>query len=1412
MTQKNLLKIAFFFSLAIISNYSFGQTTIYSQSFETDLDGYSHSPSQTPSSDPGDQYFHRAEPSDSNIYEGSVGPYTNVTGSWLFVGSNPEDFNGGTSGILTVGNGIDVSGYSNLELSIDFGAVPSDWDAADNLSVEYSWDNSIWNTLYTFNSGAGNSPLDLTGNTTGGNNTSNGTTLTYALQTITSTNFIGSGNTIHLRVVCESEANYEAFGLDNIILTGTAASANPTVSFDAASSSETETDATLATSGIPITLTNYDADVTITATVNGTSTAEAGDYSISTFVLVFDANETLTIPLSINDDADFDDETIVIDFTVTSGTADLGTSTHTVTITDDDTPPSIGFDTTTSSETETDATFTSANIPITVSDYSGEQIDIDVTITGGTAEVNDYIYTTQSLSFTANETQNITLEIKDDADSDNETIVLTITETSSVTGLTISETTHTLTIADNEAPIANTLVTTIDFETENDGYTPSTTSGSGNTDTFNRVNTGINGNSTFYWVAEDISGNPSIDLSQIDVTNAASFTFSVDFSYDNSAQWDSTDELLITYSVDGGAYQNLMAVQHINSDGFNNPAALDLDFDGNGDSGQELSTSAFTTFTTSDILLSSNSILDIKFQFNNLTSNGEGIFIDNIVITETAASSDPTITFDAGSSSETETNATFATSGIPITLTNYDADVTVTATVNGSSTAEAGDYTIDLTPLVFDASETLNIPLSINPDADFEDETIVIDISVTSGTADITTSQHIVTISDDDLPAIFISEIMYDTRSLFGSDDEWIELYNGSGVDVDISNYTLEYNRESDGSGSETFTFPSSTTFTNGTYIILAVGSNGDGTFNNDNPFTPDFNNLSVTNATVASTDDSNNLTNSSRTIELKNTSNATIDIVTYSDADGADSNGSSFELIDSSADNSLTSSNWQESGVFGGSPKAIGSSYWTGALSTDWSVSGNWNALGIPSTSSNFVIPNGLTNYPIASSAVTINQGLIKSGATLDAESTFTGTVTYERSLGTTNWYLVSSPLSGETYNDDWVNASNIDDTSSTNGNIAIGTYTTSSDSWSYLQSGGSGTFANGAGYSVKQNFASNLYFSGSLNTENVPASVVTGGNGGFNLLGNPFTTNLSSAMFLEGNTGNLTSETLWVWNQALNTYETYVTGDSFILAPTQGFFVSASSSTDLNFAESYQTTTTGTFQKSVKTELKLLMTDGNNERYTRINYLQNATTTFDNGYDGETFGGIKNSLEVYTHLIKDNIGKKYQVQSLPNSDYENMVIPVGITADANKEITFTAEALNLPRGIKVYLEDRLTNTFTRLDELNNEYKITLSEKTDGIGRFYLHTKSSVLGTSTIDIESISIYKSNASTLRIAGLSNGKSTVKLFNILGKQVLKTSFTSNNGVQDINLPKLATGIYVVQLETEAGQLNKKITLD
>jgi hypothetical protein len=206
----------------------------------------------------------------------------------------------------------------------------------------------------------------------------------------------------------------------------------------------------------------------------------------------------------------------------------------------------------------------------------------------------------------------------------------------------------TLAAAAGFAGAANAQTTTIDFQTADDGYTASDTFGTSTSrfDVFNRIDDAVGGKlaGDFYWAAEDMDlSDPSLTLDTINIAGATSFTFSVDFLTPNTEDWDITDELLITYTVDGGSAQNLMWVQSIpDGDAFNAPAALDLGFDGDGDAGQELPAlvddanagvgSNFETFSTGSIVVSGTD-LDISFQFNGITSGGEGLYMDNITVT-----------------------------------------------------------------------------------------------------------------------------------------------------------------------------------------------------------------------------------------------------------------------------------------------------------------------------------------------------------------------------------------------------------------------------------------------------------------------------------------------------------------------------------------------------------------------------------------------------------------------------------------------------------------------------------------------------------------------------------------------------------------------------------------------------------
>lgn len=448
----------------------------------------------------------------------------------------------------------------------------------------------------------------------------------------------------------------------------------------------------------------------------------------------------------------------------------------------------------------------------------------------------------------------------------------------------------------------------------------------------------------------------------------------------------------------------------------------------------------------------------------------------------------------------------------------------------------------------------------------------------------------------------------------------------------------------------------------------------------------------------------------------------------------------------------------------------------------------------------------------------ISTNDGLIlEDGAQLIITGSADGKATYTRNLTTISdsanenlegWFAVSPPLNGEILNTDWADANSL--ATGNEGKRGLATYLENNDSYSYF-SGISTTFTAGKGYIVKRTVNGDITFTGTLNTSNSGVNMgVTKENSGFNFLGNPYTSNISIGTFINNNVANLNEPQIWIWNDDGNTFNVKTSGIEDKLSPGQGFFVQAKNAATLNFAESNQEIGADTFQKTSQTKIKLNIFNGKTNRYAEIYYLASATKGYDTGYEGEIFGGIPDSFSLYTHLLENNVGKKYQIQSLPNSDFETMAIPVGIKAGTETEFIFTVAATNIPEGLHVFLEDRQENKFIKLDEENATYSVNLSTASEEVGRFYLHTKSAALSTNNDVLTNLRIFNPDNSKLKIIGLQQEKASVVLYTILGKQLLNTSFEAK-GSHEISLPILPKGVYIVQLKTQFGCLNKKIIL-
>jgi hypothetical protein len=486
-----------------------------------------------------------------------------------------------------------------------------------------------------------------------------------------------------------------------------------------------------------------------------------------------------------------------------------------------------------------------------------------------------------------------------------------------------------------------------------------------------------------------------------------------------------------------------------------------------------------------------------------------------------------------------------------------------------------------------------------------------------------------------------------------------------------------------------------------------------------------------------------------------------------------------------------------------------VGSVNWTG-ITSDWHTDSNWGSGLEPTTGDNVNIPFS-TNAPTATTLVDVSSITIQSGASFIANAAVTGDVTYNRDLSTSNWYYVSSP----------VTAANVDAFVLASGLEAQGTlkalcaFDTAINNWVCYEDGTNfeDTFTDGKGYIV--NLAAptgTIAFTGTMNLSDELIPLDTTGSG-YNLLGNPFTSYVNTGTMLSTSTTALETETIWVFDVSTNSYETKVTADNFQLAPAQGFFIQSNGIPgNVAINEAFQShQNPDTFLRTAeRAEVYLTLSDGSTVKNTRIYYIDGTTTGFDNGYDGPMFRAFADPFSIYTHLVAGGFGTDMGVQSVPNDDYENLVVPVGVTATSGTEITIAANAVNLPEGIDLYLEDRDNDTFTLLDA-NSDFTFTPANALNGVGRFYLHTSNSVLGLNDNTLAyDLQIYTTDTSKeLVIKGQLSGVTNADIFDVQGRLVLSKELQQNSNSNTLDISSLNSGVYVVKVNNASQSLTQKV---
>ncbi len=205
------MKRNYFFSIVFsLTFFPFVFSQILTESFNDDS-GFTKS--ENFFTDGPDDYFGIFDPLGiSDDFDGSpvttgIPTYTGNTNTYLI--GEDLDGNGGSATRTLTWSNIDISGYSNLTLSVDIAADTGAFDAADNITFEVNIDGSGYNSIIVFNGTGTNSDA-----------TNGSITLSTIFQNVNA-NITGTGNLLDLRLSITANADGEEFAIDEIILNGT---------------------------------------------------------------------------------------------------------------------------------------------------------------------------------------------------------------------------------------------------------------------------------------------------------------------------------------------------------------------------------------------------------------------------------------------------------------------------------------------------------------------------------------------------------------------------------------------------------------------------------------------------------------------------------------------------------------------------------------------------------------------------------------------------------------------------------------------------------------------------------------------------------------------------------------------------------------------------------------------------------------------------------------------------------------------------------------------------------------------------------------------------------------------------------------------------------------------------------------
>ncbi len=415
----------------------------------------------------------------------------------------------------------------------------------------------------------------------------------------------------------------------------------------------------------------------------------------------------------------------------------------------------------------------------------------------------------------------------------------------------------------------------------------------------------------------------------------------------------------------------------------------------------------------------------------------------------------------------------------------------------------------------------------------------------------------------------------------------------------------------------------------------------------------------------------------------------------------------------------------------------------------------------------------------------------------------------------------LIAPPLSGQAFNEFLGNNSNIV-SNSDNTLYLFGPFNKTTGSYDIYGTAETATLDAGTGYRAASTDKGTFSFTGTVNTGEVPITISNSGPAfkEWNLIGNPYPSYLNVGAFLSANIAVFSTNSAAIYGYDGNASDGWIVWNlntDALIAPGQGFFVASEAvEGTVNFLPSMREKgqsddfIADRSASSLPGFLKLSLNQNDKTYHTDFYFSPNASRGLDKGYDAQIWGGNAPNFGLFSYLVEENTGLPMVIQSLGETDYADIQIPLGINANAGEQISISIAENTLPSTIEVYLEDLVTQTTVLLN--TSDYVLTPSNALNTTGRFFLRFTDSALSTETSIFNRLHVFSdSQNQSIVISGLITEPSIAKLYDVQGRQVISSALRLNTSSQIIKTNGLEKGIYIISIESASEKMTQKLII-